>query len=73
MHIGLGPVKDLRQLIPIGDLMEWQMLDRRACDDQPVEFLVLHLGKSLIELFHMLGGGILGLMLGHPDQGQLNL
>ena len=37
--MGLCPVENLFELVPIGDLLEGQVFDRRAGDDQPVEFL----------------------------------
>jgi hypothetical protein len=75
MHIGLGPVEDARQLVPIGDVLEIQMLDRRAGDDQPVEFLarLLHLREGAVERLHMCGGGVLRLVARHPDQRQFDL
>jgi len=40
VHVGLRPVEDPAQLIPVGDLLERQRLHRRAGDDETVEALV---------------------------------
>ena len=71
--MGLGPVHDLTQLVPIGDLLERQMLDRGAGDDQPVEFLIPHLLEGAVEGFHMGGGGVACLVFRHADQMQVDL
>ena len=73
MHVGLGPVHDRAQLVPIADLFVVQMLDRGAGDDQPVEFLVRHVRKRAVKALHMLGGRVLGLVIGHADQRQFDL
>ena len=73
MHVGLGPVHDLPQLVPIGDLFERQMFDGCAGDDQTVEFLVLHVLKGPVEFLHMGGGRMTRLVFGHADQGQIDL
>ena len=73
--MGLRPIKDLAQLIPIGDLIEGQMLDRCAGDDQPVELLTRRcdLAEGAIELLHMRGGCVLRLVIAHPDEMQVDL
>ena len=49
------------------------MFDRGAGDDQAVEFLFFGLLEWLVECFHMFGGGVAGLVLGHPDERQFDL
>ena len=73
MDVGLRPVEDLAQLVPVGDGLEIQMLDRRAGDDQPVELLARHLAERAVERRHVLGGGVAGLVPGHPDQLEVDL
>jgi len=75
LHVRLRPVHKAAQLVPIGHLLERQMFDRRAGDDQPVELFArrLHLGERAIERLHMRGGGVFRLMLGHPDQLEIDL
>ena len=75
LNAGLGPFKDLFQLVPIGHLFEREVFDGRACDDQTVEFLAagLHLLEGAVKLGHVFGSGIAGLVFGHPDQRQFDL
>ena len=40
MHVGLRPVEDAAQLVPVGHVLEFEQLDRRAGDDEAVELLV---------------------------------
>ena len=40
MHVGLRPVEDAAQLVPVGDVLEVEQFDRRAGHDEAVEFLV---------------------------------
>ena len=49
------------------------MLDGGARYDKPVKLLVPDLGEGAIERFHVLGGGIPSLMLGHSDQVKIDL
>ena len=73
MDMALRPVEHLRKLVPIGHLLEGQVFDRGAGDDEPVELFLAHLGKGAVELGHMLGGGVARLVRGHADQRQLDL
>ena len=73
MDVGLGPVHHLDELVPVGHLLEGQMLDRGAGDDQPVELLGLDRLERPVELGQVLGGGIAGLVRAHPDQRQVDL
>ncbi len=73
MDVGLRPVEDLRELVPVGDILVGQVLDRRAGDDQPVELaLARHLERQ-VERLHMLGRGVPRLVPRHPDQRELDL
>ena len=73
--MGLRPVEDAGQFVPIGDVLELQVFDGRAGDDEPVEFLARgrDVGEGTVEGLHVLGGGVLRLVAGHPDQRQLDL
>ena len=46
----LAPLHDLRDLVPVGDLLKGILLDRRARDDEAVVLLMAHLGKRPVEL-----------------------
>src|SRR6056297_1094130 len=69
MHMGLGPLKNAGQLVPIVDGVEVEMLERRTGDDQPVIFFARggDLLEGAIKALHMLGGGVLGLVFGHME------
>ena len=47
--VAVGKVKDLCQLLPVGDLFEGHGLDGRAGDDHAVKMLVLDVVKLFIE------------------------
>ena len=47
--MGPRPVHDLGQLIPVGDLLEGQPLDRRAGHDQRIKKLVTHILEPPVE------------------------
>ena len=73
VHVGLGPVEDLAQLVPVADRLEVEVLDRRAGDDEPVEAALARLAERLVEGLEVRGRGVLRLVLGHADQRQLDL
>ena len=52
MHVGLRPFHHLGQFVPIGDIFEIHMLDRCACDHQPIEFQRLHVGRIFVHHHH---------------------
>ena len=59
-HMGLGPLHDLADLIPVIHLFIGQMLHRRPGYNHPVIMLVLDLPEGGIEGFQMAQGSILG-------------
>ena len=73
MHVGLGPVHHCGQLVPIGHVVEVEMFDGRAGDDQPVEFFTADIAERAVEALHMIGGRVAGLMIGHADQAEFDL
>ena len=73
MHIRPCPVEDLRQLIPIGDVFEIQLLDRGAGDDEAVELAVCHFFPGLVESDQVVSRGILGRVIADADQRQFHL
>jgi len=70
MNVGLRPIHDAFQLIPIGDVFEWKVFDRGACDDQTVKLFArrFNFGEGAIKAFHMIGGRVARLVFAHPDQ-----
>src|SRR5699024_10249148 len=60
--VGLAPLEYLAQLLPVLDLLELKMLDRRSCDYHSVEALILHLIEGLVKAEQMLCGGVFGHM-----------
>ena len=73
MHVGLGPVHNLCQLVPIRHIAEIKVFNWRTGDDQPVKFLILDLLEGAVEFFHVVGRCIARLVSGHADQRQFNL
>ena len=53
--VAFRPVQNVLQLFPIVYRLKGQVFDRRAGDDQPVEFLILDLFKGLVVGYQMLG------------------
>ena len=75
MHVGLCPIHDLAQLVPIGHLFKRQVFDWGTRNDQPVKFLTTfrNLVKGAVKACHMLGSGGFRLVIAHPDKRQFNL
>ena len=73
MDIGLAPVKDPAQLVPIGDLLERQGFHRRASDDQSVKPKRANIFPVDIEGEEMVRRCIAGNVIAHLDQGQFDL
>ena len=46
----LAPLHDLRDLVPVGDLLKGILLDRRPRDDETIVLFMAHLGKRPVEL-----------------------
>ena len=75
MHVGLCPIHDLAQLVPIGHLFKRQMFDGGTSNDQPIKFLTTfrNFVKRAVKACHMLGSGGFRLVIAHPDKRQFNL
>ena len=58
----LGPVDDLAQLVPVVDLLERHLLDRRAGDDQAVVVVVPEVLERVVELDQVILGDVLRLV-----------
>ena len=73
VNVAFAPLHDLAQLVPVADLLELQVLDRRTGDDHPVEVLLLDVVEHFIELEQVLGGGVFGGVGGGLQQLHINL
>ena len=73
VDVAFAPLHDLAQLVPVADLLELQVLDRRTGDDHPVEVLLLDVVEHFIELEQVLGGGVFGGVGGGLQQLHINL
>ena len=73
LDIGLSPVINFLQLVPIGHVFELKQLDGRTRDDQTVEFFLSHLFPVPIESDHVIVGRVFRGVLGDLDQAQLHL
>ena len=56
------PVKDLLDLIPIGNFLKVERLHRGTCDDHTIELLLPHHLEITIEHHHVLNRGVFGCM-----------
>ena len=73
MDVGLAPLHNLGQLLPVVHLLKGQILHRRAGDDHAVEFPILQLVEGLVEGQQMFLRRILGPMAGYHHQLQMHL
>ena len=58
VHVGLAPLHDPAELIPVFHLLKVQLLHRRAGDDHAVEIAVLYVLKIRVELEHVFLRGV---------------
>ncbi len=72
-HVGGGPIEDLLELVPIIDLFEGQVLDRRARHHKAVVVVVLERVEGLIELEQMVRAHVRRLMRGGLHEIDLHL
>ena len=73
VHIGCGPVQDLGEFGPVGDLVKRKRLDRGARDDESVEVLVPDFLPRAIEGDQVILRGVLGRMSANTHEGKFNL
>ena len=73
VNVAFAPLHDLAQLVPVADLLELQVLDRRAGDDHSIKVFFLDVVEHFIELEQVLGGGIFGGVGGGLQQLHINL
>jgi hypothetical protein len=71
--VGACPVHQLDELGPVVDVLERQLLDRRAGDDEAVEALVAHLAERRVVLEQVLRRGVLRLVRLHVQELDLDL
>src|SRR3546814_16730858 len=73
VHMAARPVEDTPQLVPVDDLLERHLLDRRTGDDQPVELLLADLLPRPVEVDHVLARSVLRHVAGRREQCPLEL
>ncbi len=73
MHVGLRPVEDAAQLVPVGHLLEGKRLHRRAGDDEAVEALGTNVLPLAVEGNDVLARRIAGDVIRDLDERQLHL
>lgn len=71
-RMGKSKYEDAMEALQL-ELVKLQMFNRRAGDNQPVKLLILHVLKRPVKRVHVVGSGVFGLMLAHPDQGKIDL
>ena len=69
----LAPVHDAAVLVPVVDLLEGQVLHRRARDDEAVVVAVGEGVEGLVELDQVVGRDVLGLVGGDPHEVAIHL
>ncbi|MCY1299516.1 hypothetical protein D9M70_490450 [compost metagenome] len=73
MHVGLRPIEDALQFVPIGDVLVFERLDRRAGDDEAVKLAALHLVPGLVERKQVIFRGVLRPVGADAHQRQFHL
>ena len=73
VHVGLRPLHDLAELLPVIDFLERHLLDGSTGDDHTVERAVLHVVEVLVERQHVFGIHVLRLVRLHLQQLQMHL
>src|SRR3546814_16976462 len=73
VYMAARPVEDTPQLVPVDDLLERHLLDRRTGDDQPVELLLADLLPLPVEVDPVLARRVLRHFAGRRDQCPLAL
>lgn len=67
-HVGLRPVHDTAELVPVVDVLELHLLHRGARDDEPVVVVVLEHIKSVVELHEMVRRDVRRLVGAHAHE-----
>lgn len=73
VDVGLGPVEDAAEFVPVGDLFEGQEFDGGAGDDEAVEAVVADLLPGEVEGEQVLHGGVAGDVVGDAHEGEFDL
>src|SRR3546814_1609856 len=73
VYMAARPVEDTPQLVPVDDLLERHLLDRRTGDDQPVELLLADLLPRPVEVDHVLARRVLRHVAGRREHCHLDL
>ena len=73
MHVGLRPIHDVEHFRPVPHLLEGQVGDWRAGDDEAVELVPAHLVPGLVEGGQIVLGRVPGLVVGDAHQRQVDL
>ena len=67
-HVRLRPVDDPAELVPVVDVLELHLLDRRAGDDEAVVVVVLERVEGVVELDQVVGAHVRRLMAAHAHE-----
>ena len=73
LDVGLRPIKNLLQLVPIGHFFERHQLHGGTGDHKPVEFLMRHIRKVAVEGEHVFGRCVFRRVRRHLDERHLDL
>ena len=72
-HMGLGPVHDLGNFLPVINLFKLHLLYRCSCNDHSIKLLIFQFRKSLIKFVQMTPGSVFRLMGLHCHKAYVNL
>ena len=67
-HVRLRPVDDSAELVPVVDVLELHLLDRRAGDDEAVVVVVLERVEGVVELDQVVSAHVRRLMAAHAHE-----
>ena len=73
MNMSLGPVENLREFVPIGDVLERQGLNRRTGNDEAVKLAILNLIPGMVEGDEVILRRVARHMAADAHQSQLHL
>ena len=72
-HMGLWPVHDLGNFLPVINLFKLHLLHRCSCNDHSIKLLIFQFRKSLIKFVQMTPGSIFRLMGLNCHKAYINL
>src|SRR5215212_6433945 len=73
MNVGLCPVENAPELVPICDALEFEQFDGRTGDNETIELIIPYAFPIPIEGQHVLGRRVLWRVRGDLDEGHLDL